>query len=237
MTASHFFVDSLSPGTVFLSHEDTAHALRSRRMRSGEPVTVADGRGAVGRGRLAGERNGLAAVDVEEVWRQPAPTPFVSVAVAAPKGDRLAWTIQKLAEIGVGETMLVHTERSVREWDEPRVDRAMDRLRSVAKEAAMQSRQPFIMKLEGPCPLSAALDGSSVMLTEGARDPLQTVLPADPEVMRLVVGPEGGFADAEVEQANRSGAAVASLGPAILRTETAAVVGAALVLARYGRLG
>jgi len=55
--------------------------------------------------------------------------------------------------------------------------------------------------------------------------------------VRLVVGPEGGFTEREVDQARRAGAAVASLGRGILRTETAALVGATLALARYGRLG
>jgi 16S rRNA (uracil1498-N3)-methyltransferase len=62
-------------------------------------------------------------------------------------------------------------------------------------------------------------------------------IPTDISRLTLVVGPEGGFSDREVEYARRTGATVASLGSGILRTETAAVVGAALVLARYGRLG
>ena len=75
-----------------------------------------------------------------------------------------------------------------------------------------------------------------VMLEAGAK-PLGTVLPKNPVAIRLLVGPEGGFAEHEVDAARRSGATVASLGRGILRTETAAVVASALVLARYGRLG
>ena len=237
MTAPHFFVESVSPGPVLLSPEDSRHALRSLRIRPGEMLTLADGRGAVARGRLAGEQNGVAAVEVDEVWREARRKPVVSVALAPPKGDRLVWAIQKLTEIGVDETVLIRTARSVRDWDERRGERAMDRLRAVAREAAMQSRQPFIMGLSGPCPLSGALDSPSVMLTESAPDRLHRVLADDPDAVRVLVGPEGGFTDPEVEEARRAGVAMASLGSNVLRTETAAVVGAALVLARYGRLG
>jgi 16S rRNA (uracil1498-N3)-methyltransferase len=76
-----------------------------------------------------------------------------------------------------------------------------------------------------------------VVLWEGATAPLAGALPEQAAAIRLLVGPEGGFSAAEVEAARGAGAALVSLGPGVLRTETAAMVGAALVLARYGRLG
>jgi 16S rRNA (uracil1498-N3)-methyltransferase len=75
------------------------------------------------------------------------------------------------------------------------------------------------------------------VLWEKAGEPLSAVLPTEVGQVRLVVGPEGGLSDAEAEAAERAGGRLASLGESVLRTETAVVVGAALVLARYGRLG
>ena len=238
MTAPHFFVDSLPPvGTLLLSEGDSRHALRSLRLRPGETVTLSDGQGTSGRGRLLGEDDGRAIISVEEVWADPARSPTVSLALAPPKGERLSWAIQKLGEIGVYETVLIRTERSVREWNPERSGRAIDRLRAIAREAAMQSRRPTIMGVGGPVPLADVLDAKAVMLSPSATAPLADVLPDDAGRVCLVVGPEGGFTDAEEDQAARAGASVASLGSNILRTETAALVGATLVLARYGRLG
>ena len=102
----------------------------------------------------------------------------------------------------------------------------------------MQARRPTIMEVWGSFRLAGVLDfEGSVLLSEGVSAGLNSVLPAQPAVIRLIVGPEGGFAEQELQLARDSGAEVASLGPHNLRTETAAVVGATLVLARYGRLG
>jgi 16S rRNA (uracil1498-N3)-methyltransferase len=166
--------------------------------------------------------------------------PLFSVALAPPTGERLAWAVQKLAEVGVDEALLIETERSVRTWRGERVDRAVARMGAVAREAAMQSRRPFLMEVRGGLTLDDVLRAGAaplVMLWEEATEPIVAALPGDASGVRLIVGPEGGFSSAEAERAREAGAALASLGPAILRTETAAVVGAALVLARYGRLG
>ncbi len=104
----------------------------------------------------------------------------------------------------------------------------------------MQSRQPFVMEVRAGFDLDgvgAGEGGSTVLLWEGAAPPLRDVLVEQSGEIHVVVGPEGGFTDAEVDRATEGGARLASLGPGILRTETAAVVGAALVLSRYGRLG
>ncbi len=241
MTAPHFFVDRLEgASTALLSIEDSKHALRSLRLRTGEEVTLADGLGQWAEARFAGDEQGRAAFDITRAERRDHPKPYVSVALAPPKGDRLSWAIQKLAELGVEEAVLIETERSVRAWPADRAGRMLERQRTVAREASMQARSPFVMEVRVARDLDEMLcpPGSpAVLLTEGADRPLSTVLPEGVEGVRLLVGPEGGFSEAETRRAESSGANVASLGSSILRTETAAVVGAALVLAHYGRLG
>jgi 16S rRNA (uracil1498-N3)-methyltransferase len=244
VTAPHFFVeaqDDARPGDrIRLSAEDSSHALRSRRLRPGESVTVSNGRTWMGRGRLAGPEDGLAVVELGETWATtPSRHPEVDVTLAPPKGDRLRWAVQKLSELGVRELGLMDTERSVRF---PSAG-AVGRLSTIAREAAMQSSQPFVPKVLPVHEFAQALASSTssggvcLLLHEGASDRLGEVLPDAAISIHLLVGPEGGFSDPEVEQARGEGFLVASLGPSILRTETAAVVGCALVLARYGRLG
>jgi 16S rRNA (uracil1498-N3)-methyltransferase len=240
LTAPHFFVAELGPGQVQLTENDSRHALRSLRLRPGDEVSLADGRGRVARGRLGSERNGLGIVRVEEVSRVARPSPGLSVAFAAPKGDRLSWAVQKLAELGIDGAMVIRSARSVREVPDERAERALARLRTVAREAAMQSRQPFVMDVTGGPRLEDLLaekETSTLMLAQAGQRDLRHLLPREPGLVRLLVGPEGGWTDQEVDAARQAGAGVWSLGPSILRTETAAVVGASLVLAHYGRLG
>lgn len=223
---------------VALSEADSRHALRSLRLSIGDGVTVADGSGVVSRGRLVGADARRARVRLDEVWFVRPSRPTVSVALAPPKGDRLAWAIQKLTEIGVDETILIATDRTVRSFPGGRGGSTVDRLAAIAREAAMQSRRPRIMGIGGPVSLmEQAVGEDSVLLHHATAERLSSVLPDDRGRLHLVVGPEGGFTDSEVERARSRGCLVASLGPGILRTETAAVVGAALVLATYGRLG
>ncbi|MGH2556437.1 MAG: RsmE family RNA methyltransferase [Actinomycetota bacterium] len=242
MSAPQFFVERLkgAGATVTLSPQDSRHALRSLRLQPGEEVSLADGAGTVGRGRLGGEEDDLALIKVETVHRVVRRPPIVSVAMAAPKGDRLSWAVQKLAEVGVDEAVLIETGRSVRSWEADRAGRAAERLRAVSREAAMQSRQPFVMEVIPAVPFLEAFPppgAMGVLLWAGARTGLAQVLPEDATGIRLLVGPEGGFSEEEIDSAREASVAEASLGPSILRTETAALVGATLVLARYGRLG
>ncbi len=101
----------------------------------------------------------------------------------------------------------------------------------------MQSRRPFLMEVELQPELTERGSPTEILLWEEAGRGLSDALPTSPVPIRLVVGPEGGFTDQEIAEAEAQGAAQASLGRAILRTETAAVVAATLVLARFGRLG
>jgi 16S rRNA (uracil1498-N3)-methyltransferase len=242
VSAPQFFVERLKGAdtTVALSPLDSRHALRSLRLQHGEEVILADGAGVAGRGRLAGEEEGLAVIRVEEVHRVVRRPPIVSVALSPPKGDRLSWAVQKLAELGVDEVVLMETGRSVRSWDGGRADRAAERLRAVAREAAMQSRRPFVMEVSPAVGFADAFPPGTalgVLLWAGAEMGLAQVLPEEATGIRLFVGPEGGFSREEIDTAREAGVVEASLGPGILRTETAALVGATLVLARYGRLG
>jgi 16S rRNA (uracil1498-N3)-methyltransferase len=246
MPGAHFFVPPLpaESSLVVLSEEDSHHALRALRLRTGEPVTVSDGEGRVGSGTLVKTEQGRAVIEVREVREVHRPPPAVSVVVTPPKGERLRWMVQKLTEIGVDSVWLTEGERSVRTLEGDRAAASIRRLTAVAREAAMQSRQPFLTEVgvrRGGTPgitLPADAGAPVIVLHLESERRLGAVLPGEaPSSVTVVVGPEGGFSNREIEAARGAGADLASLGPAVLRTETAAVIGAALVLARYGRVG
>jgi 16S rRNA (uracil1498-N3)-methyltransferase len=239
----HFFAGAPEPGqVVVLSSEDAGHAVRALRLREGDEFTSSDGRGALARCRVVRAERLLVEGEVLERSLNPRPRPTLSVLLSPPKGERLTWAVQKLTEIGADQIILVEASRSVRRWEGDRAGKVATRLEAVAREGAKQSRRRFLPALGGPVPWAEAVvppaGGVLVMLWEGARTALLDALPPEPiDEVTLVVGPEGGIPEEDARAAERAGAVIASLGPNILRTETAAVAGAAVTLARYGRLG
>jgi 16S rRNA (uracil1498-N3)-methyltransferase len=245
VTAPHFFVSTLGDvepgGTVRLSPSDSRHALRSLRLRPGEDVSLADGSGWFARGGMRTADGDLAVVEILELEFAEQPSPRVIVAMAPPKGDRLAWAVQKLAEVGVDELLLLaDTERAVRRPKRGDRERGAEgRFQRIAREAAMQSRRRFVMTV-GWTSYEDAVDsgGPVLVLWEGATASLGAEeIAHSAEAVGLVIGPEGGFSEVEVEQATVAGARLVSLGRAILRTETAALAASVLLLGRLGRLG
>jgi 16S rRNA (uracil1498-N3)-methyltransferase len=190
------------------------HLRRVLRLRDGDAVTVTDGAGRWRPCRLAGDGFEPTA----EVSLVDAPVAPVTIAVAPPKGDRLEWLVQKCTEVGVDQLVVVAADRSVVRWDGSRAARHLDRLRRVATDAAMQSRRVWLPAVSGPVPAAAVLPGA-VVAEPGGR-------PLAPSDTVVAIGPEGGWAPAELALA----ADTVSLGDTILRVETAAVVAATLLV-------
>jgi 16S rRNA (uracil1498-N3)-methyltransferase len=238
----HFFAGAPAPGEpVVLAPEDARHALRSLRLRVGEQFTSSDGTGGLARCRVVRAANLLLEGEVIDRTVEPPPRPRLSVLLSPPKGERLTWAVQKLAELGVDRIVLVESSRSVRRWEGERAARVGPRLDAVVREASKQARRRFLPAVDGPLPWAEAVVPErepTVVLWERADEGLLRALPDEPlEALTLVVGPEGGIPREDAVAAEGHGARLAGLGPTILRIETAAVAAAAVALARYGRLG
>jgi 16S rRNA (uracil1498-N3)-methyltransferase len=176
--------------------------------------------------------------------RSPAPTPRVQVHQGLAKGDKVDGVIRHLVEMGVDRIVVFEAGRSVARWDRDRQGAAARRWATIAREAAKQSHRAWLPAVSGPCSVSdAAAEGRGLGLVahpaagSRLRDVLAARGPGLPESAWVVVGPEGGLSDEEVAAFAAAGAVPVSLGPHILRTETASVVAAALVLQYFGRLG
>lgn len=160
-----------------------------------------------------------------QVSRQPRPVPSVAVAFAVTKGERPELAVQKLTELGVDRIIPFTATRSVARWDGERAVRHVERLRRVAREAAVQSRRawlPVVAELSG---LEALLGSADAALADPDGAPPSLERPM------IVVGPEGGFTPEERAMAEST----VRLGPHVLRAETAAIAaGAILVALRSG---
>lgn len=216
--SAHIVVDDVD--TPVLDEDDARHLHSVLRIRGGERVSVTDGKGGyrdcvyAGSGRLdpAGD------VVVVAVAR---PAPEVTVAFAPVKGDRPDWAIQKLTEVGVDRVVLMRTERSVVRWNADRAEAHVARLRRVARAALMQSRGCWLPEIDGVFDFAQVVDtlpGAALASPGGA--------PPSLEHAAVLVGPEGGWSATE----EQSQLPRVSLGPTVLRAETAAVAAGVLLV-------
>jgi 16S rRNA (uracil1498-N3)-methyltransferase len=177
--------------------------------------------------------------DVTERWTDPPAIPAIHVFPAIPKAGKLDLVVQKLTELGADVIQPFAAARSVSKWDPKKAEAQTTRLQAVAREASKQSRRSRIPEVRPPVPLAALeVPACTLVLDEEAVRRAGVALPADPPaVIGLVVGPEGGLERNEVAALAAAGATPVSLGPLVLRTETASIAAVAIVAARYGRLG
>jgi 16S rRNA (uracil1498-N3)-methyltransferase len=209
------------------------------RLRTDELVVAADGAGAWAPCRVAAasglrgpqDRDPTSLLYVDgPVVHQARTGPAITVAFAPTKGDRPEWVVQKLTELGVDRIVPLRSGRSVVRWESGRGERAVERLRRVAREASAQCRRPWLPEVTTVATVSdlASLTGSTPTLAHPGGG-LPTL--AHPVV---AVGPEGGWDDEELATWDgRLG-----LGPTVLRAETAAVAaGTVLCGLRSGLVG
>ncbi|MFD4191013.1 16S rRNA (uracil(1498)-N(3))-methyltransferase [Amycolatopsis thermoflava] len=229
-----FVVEELPAGPRFvLSGEEARHAATVRRMRAGERLVASDGRGSAAECVIAEVRPGREPVldlEVSRRWTEAAPALRVVVAQALAKGDRGELAVELATEAGADEILPWRAERSVVRWEEgPRGAKALARWQNTARAAAKQARRAWVPPVREPVSTAelaavAATAACAVVLEGSASRRLTELsLPAAGDLL-LVVGPEGGITDGEVDALTSAGAVGVRLGPTVLRTSTAAAV-------------
>jgi 16S rRNA (uracil1498-N3)-methyltransferase len=172
----------------------------------------------------------------------PPADPALAVVQALPKGDRGQLAVELMTEAGVDVIVPWAAQRSVTQWHGERGERALARWRATAREAAKQARRarfPEVTGLASTAEVAEAVRSAAlaVLLDPGAGTELSTLpLPSSGNLV-VIVGPEGGLSPAEVAVLTGAGAVGAHLGPTVLRTSTAGVVAASVMLSRAGRWG
>ena len=215
--AAHVFVADLDRPEI--GDDDRHHLERVLRLRAGEVVTASDGRGGLRVCRFAA--GGALEVDGDPSVEPPRRPP-VGVGFALVKSEKPEWIVQKLTELGVDRILPFTAARSVVQWDDVKAARNLARLRRVAVEAAMQSRQRWLPVVEPVASFASVAGGDGVALADA--DP-----GADPPSLdrpTILVGPEGGWS--EEERALGDGRFV-RFGGSVLRAETAAIAAGVLL--------
>jgi 16S rRNA (uracil1498-N3)-methyltransferase len=232
-----FYVDAL-PGLGELAVVDGDagfHAANVRRTRTGEHLDLGDGEGTVAQCVVEDVGKGRLTARVLELRTVTPPEPAVTVVQAIPKSDRAELAVELATEAGADAMVAWQAARCVARWDGvAKVDKGLRRWRAVARSAARQSRRAHIPPVDGVVTTAELVrrvtaeagDGVTVLaLHESAIGPLTGVDLTQAWAVTLIVGPEGGIADEELDALTAAGAVAVRLGPTVLRTSTAAAVG------------
>jgi 16S rRNA (uracil1498-N3)-methyltransferase len=230
---------------VAFDRDESHHLARVLRLRPGDTVIAADGRGhdytvrieTIGEAQATGTVLGVAARGAESPLA-------ITLVQAVPKGDKMEAIVRAATELGVTRVLPALAVRTIVRLEPARWRERARRWQRVAREAAKQCGRATVPDVDLPRPLEDCLAataeaGLRLCLWEGEAPPLADVLAATaapPATAALVVGPEGGLAREEVEQARAHGFRLAGAGPRVLRTETAGPALIAILQFRFGDL-
>jgi 16S rRNA (uracil1498-N3)-methyltransferase len=213
---------------IVLEGPEAHHAVRVKRLRTGEPVEILSGRGDVARARVEfvdplPRGNSRIGVVIDSVAYLEPVLPAITVCCPAPKGDALESMIDQLSQCGARAWRHLRTDRTERE------PRTLDRAERASIESMKQCGRAHAMHIAPPVDLDQAIqgDGAIVWAADASGGPLPERLA---DALTLLVGPEGGWSQRERDAFEAAKIPLARFGPHVLRIETAAIVGVACML-------
>ena len=242
MSVPRFYVDlPLATGTVCdLPRATTRHALRALRMQAGDSLTLFNGRGGEFAARLSVAREPNAQAEIIGFYPREAELPWpITIGQGLSSGDKMGWTIEKAAELGAAALSPLTMARCVTRLSGERAESRREHWQSLAVAASEQCGRNRVAAILPVIPLEgwlASLPGSDLkwMFVPGAAHSLTALeRPADGQPVSLLFGPEGGIAAEEADAARAAGFHAISLGPRVLRTETAAAAALAMLAAHW----
>lgn len=243
-----FFVspEQVRKGRVTITGPDIVHIMKVLRLGPGDTLTVLDGRGKIYEAVIeqAGKEAVICAVTSESYAGGASPV-RITLVQGLPKGDKMDLIVQKATELGVYRLIPLVCDRSVVKLEGDKPQRRIERWQRIAREAAKQCRRPDVPEILPPADWEEVLSGIHVNTAalipweEENLESLKKVLgeKESREDFYVFIGPEGGFTPAEVDLARSHGIRPVTLGPRILRTETAGLAVLAIIQYQFGDLG
>ncbi len=224
---------ALRAGPLAVEGETYGYLFRVRRLAVGEPVVVFDGAGNEATARVATVGPTRATLELDEPRPVPPARPRIIVLQALIKGERMAWCLEKLVEVGVDEIVPCATARAVVRLDDDRRASRHQRHLAIVRETARQCQRADLPRIHEATPLAIALRAVTAACRLVAHPvsatPLLAAVAGDPADVALLIGPEGGLADDELALALAAGFTPISLGATILRAETAGPIATAAI--------
>lgn len=233
-------------GDSLVIREDAHHILHVLRKEMGDCITVCDGRGQDYDCEIVSASADEIHCKILKAY--PAETePQVKLTLfqGLPKAEKMEWLLQKGVEVGISEFVPVAAERSIVKLDRKKTEGKLARWSKIAHSAAKQSGRGVLPEVHTVMTVDQAIETFSdydlilVLYEEDKGKSLKMLLREQrelPSKIALWIGPEGGFDPTEIQKLKRTGAITAGLGPRILRTETAGMIAAALVLYEYDQM-
>lgn len=244
-----FFVEkrniNLENNTCIIEGEDVKHISKVLRYKIGEKLEICDSDNNEFICEITNIDKSTVELDIlEKVDIKRESDLKIKLYQGLPKGPKMEMILQKLTEVGVDEIILVQTKRSVAKVDDKKEDKKLERWERIIYEAAKQSKRGKIPKLRGVLSFKEALADMknndfniAPYENERTKSIKQAIKGLDINNIGIFVGPEGGFDEEEIEHIESIKGQSVSLGPRILRTETASVVASSIVLYELSDLG
>lgn len=242
--------DELNKRLLEISGKEAHHIIRVLRLKEGSIINLFDGEGKRARAIISNISNDSVEVELfKEKLLDTEPGIQVTLYQSLPKKDKLELIIQKATELGVKNIVPIITKRTIVTLDKERVKKKMDRWIKIAQEACKQSKRALIPSIKEPQNFLELIEHiqEDILLIpyEEEIKGLKQLLPeihniaVDKDSLKIgiLIGPEGGWELKEVELAKQKGAIPFSLGPRILRTETASIAALTIILYELGDLG
>ena len=236
-----FYIEPPANGVAAMPKDEAKHAAKVLRLRPGDPVCAMDGAGGRWDAVIDAVDDGVTVRLLDRLADNEAPV-RVTVYEGVPKAEKLDFIAQKLTELGAAGLVPVKMERCVVRLDEKDGRKRRERLQRIALEAAKQCRRGRALEIDEPLTWKQAMQRMAhhdLVLVPwedalGRRMKDACIRHPDAKDIGIVIGSEGGMSGEEVKALTDMGALTITLGPRILRTETAAVVSAALAMQLWG---
>lgn len=242
---AHFYLTDAVAGaaagdTVVLDGSEGHHAASVSRIRVGEQLLIGDGNGTVAGVRVTAASKGELTLVIDELEHRERPSHRFTLVQALAKTDRDERAVEATTELGIDAVIPWQADRSVSRWDSVKAIKGQAKWGTIAREACKQCIRAFVPQIRDvvtSAQLMAALSDHLVLVLEPTgEEKLTEVDLSQATNIALVVGPEGGISDKELDSFRASGAHIVSAGTNILRTSTAGPAALAVVMSRLGYL-
>lgn len=240
-----FFIPRLYAAEMVIKDVDAKHISKVLRMQPGDKIQIVSDDGVTAIAEIVSlQADNVVVKCLEKLAESHEPSVKITLAQGLAKGEKMDFIIQKAVEMGASSIVPVAMEHSVVRLESAKADKKVERWQKIAEAAAKQSKRDIIPQVQPVQTMQQMLDNNDLqhkIIAYECEDRLglKTALQScdNLQELLLIIGPEGGISEFELELARKNGAVPVSLGKRILRAETAGVVALSAILYETGDLG